>query len=271
MNRYGLILILATGLLAGCGGGADSGATGAQKLEMRVYNVPPEQTETLSRTLNNVFAGNNEKTPLGKVSSPAPGQLVVLAPANLHGSIEASLRTLTKEQTAAKQNPAPSKIDGPMRLSFWSVDAVPENGEDDPALTALTPALEEARKQLGIVHFELRDHVSGVSSLDLPVERSWRGVGNGPEAAAPVRNLSYTLKSGAPGLMLNLNFQEQVPIVQRVNGVSSVNYVATGANSTTSILPGQTLVITQNPVPDGDGTATITRLYLVRVDAVPTT
>lgn len=269
MNRYGLILILAAGLLGGCGGGADSGTPYAPKLEMRVYNVPPEQTETLSRTLNSVFAGD-EKTVLGKVSSPAPGQLVVLAPASLHGSIEASLRALTKEQ-ATKENTTPAKADGPLRLSFWSVDAVPENGADDPALAALTPALDEARKQLGIVHFELRDHVSGVSSLGQDVERSWTGSGTARVPAAPVRELRYTLKSGSPSLMLNLNFSEQVPVVQTLNGVSSVSYLATGANTTTAIAPGQTLVVTQNPVPDSDGTAPvpITRLYLVRVDAVP--
>lgn len=267
MKRYPLALILAAGLLAGCGG-ADPGPANAPKLEMRVYDVPPDQTEMLSRTLNGVFAAD-EKTALGRASSPAPGRLVVLAPANLHGSIEESLRKLAKEQTA-RENPAPARIDGPLRLSFWSVDAVPENGEDDPALAALMPALDEARKQMGIVHFELRDHVSGVSSLGENVERSWTGSGTQRVAAAPIRQLTYTLKDGSPSLMLNLDFKEQVPVVQTMNGVTNVNYVATGANTTTAVAPGQTLVVTQNPVPDSDGAASvpITRLYLVRVDAV---
>jgi hypothetical protein len=268
MKRYLLALFLAAGLLAGCGG--DAGPANAPKLEMRVYDVPPDQTETLSRTLNSVFA-SDEKTALGKASSPAPGRLVVLAPASLHGSIEASLRALAKEQ-AVRENPAPAKVDGPLRLSFWSVDAVPENGADDPALVALMPALDEARKQMGIVHFELRDHVSGVSSLGENVERSWTGSGTQRAAAAPIRQLTYMLKSGSPNLMLNLDFKEQVPVVQTMNGITNVNYVATGANTTTAVLPGQTLVVTQNPVPDSDGTASVpvTRLYLVRVDAVTT-
>ncbi len=268
MNRYFLALFLATGLLAGCGG--DAGPANVPKLEMRVYDVPPDQTETLSRTLNSVFA-SDEKTALGKASSPSPGRLVVLAPASLHGSIEASLRTLAKEQ-AARANPTPAKVDGPLRLSFWSVDAVPENGADDPALVALMPALDEARKQMGIVHFELRDHVSGVSSLGENVERSWTGSGTQRVAAAPIRQLTYMLKNGSPSLMLNLDFKEQVPVVQTMNGLTNVNYISTGANTTTAVLPGQTLVVTQNPVPDSDGTASVpvTRLYLVRVDAVAT-
>lgn len=266
MKRYALTLILATGLLGGCGGGADSGPA-APKLEMRVYNVPPDQTETLIRTLNSVFAAD-EKTALGKVSSPTPGQLVVLAPTNLHGSIEASLRELTKTQATKESQPS-AKSESPLRLSFWSVDAVPENGADDPALAALAPALDEARKQLGIVHFELRDHISGVSSPGQSVSRSWTG--SGASDSAPIRELRYTLRKNADAWTLDLSFGDQVPVTRTSNGQTNVQYLATGTQTTTSVHPGQTLVVTQNPVPDsnGDASVQITRLYLVRVDAVP--
>lgn len=265
MNRYGLILILAAGLLGGCGGGADSGTADAPKLEMRVYDVPPEQTEMLSRTLSSVFAGDG-KTALGKVSSPAPGRLVVLAPANLHGSIEASLRALTKDQPPKE---APAKVAGPLRLSFWSVDAVPENGADDPALAGLAPALEEARKQLGIVHFELRDHVTGVSSLGQSVQRNWTGTG--PAGTAPPRQLGYTIRPDGGAWSVNLDYRDSIAVVRTRNGIADASFAETGAQTTTAIAPGQTLVVTQNPVPDSDGAATITRLYLVRVDVVPAT
>lgn len=265
MKRLVLALFLVVGLLAGCGGG-DSGASNAPKLEMRVYDVPPDQTETLIRTLNSVFA-SDEKTALGKATSPAPGRLVVLAPASLHGSIEASLRALAKEQ-AAKDNPAPAKADGPLRLSFWSVDAVPENGADDPALVALMPALDEARKQMGIVHFELRDHVSGVSSLGQSVQRSWTGTG--PAGTAPPRMLGYTINADGGAWKVSLDYRDSIAVVRTRNGVPDASFSETGAQTTTTIAPGQTLVVTQNPVPDSDGTASvpITRLYLVRVDAV---
>lgn len=263
MKRYALAFVLAATVLAGCrGGGSD---TAEPALEMRVYDVPVAQTEALERTLNNVFADGG-KNVTGRVSSPAPGQLVVLAPAGLHGSIEASLRTLAKEQ-APQAGSAARGPDTPMRLSFWTVDAVPVDGPDDSSLATLAPALDEARKQLGIVHFELRDHVSGVSGFGQPVERSWPALDSQGTPGA-VRQLKYTLRSGSPTPLLELSFADQIPVTRTFNGASSVTFANTGARTTTAVAPGQTLVITQNPVPEGDGSSSVMRLYLVRVDPV---
>lgn len=261
MKRHALAAVLVAAVLCGCRGGADSAEP---SLEMRVYDVPAAQTQSLERTLNNVFA--DAKGATGRVSSPAPGRLVVLAPAGLHDSIEASLRTLAKEQ-APPGGSAGETADQSMRLSFWTVDAVPVDGPDDSSLAPLAPALDEARKQLGIVHFELRDHVSGVSGFGQPVERSWPALDPQGTPGA-VRQLKYTLRSGSPKPLLELSFGDQIAVTRTFNGNANVTYANTGAQTTTAITPGQTLVLTQNPVPEGDGRSSVMRLYLVRVDPV---
>ncbi|HEY0178318.1 MAG TPA: hypothetical protein VGC30_01660 [Dokdonella sp.] len=257
MKRSPMTAALLALALAGCGGDGD-----APKMEVRVYAVPTEQTDALRQALANVLSAAADKTPTGHVSSPAPGQLIVLAPKNLQGSIEASLRALTKD---APPPAAAATATGPLRLSFWSVDAVPEAGPDDAALTQLVPALEEVRKQFGAVHFELRDHVSAVSDPNQTVQRSWLGVA-GAGASPPLKQLQYSFKKEADGLALTIQFGDQLPI-----GHGGTGYVNAGSQTTTTVRPGQTLILTQSPIPDPDAaSSTLTRLYLVRVDDVPT-
>ncbi|MEP7042480.1 MAG: hypothetical protein ABI843_05425 [Dokdonella sp.] len=248
MQRIFILLALTLGALCACGGND----AGAQKMEVRVYQVPPDSTNALVQTLNKVFE-TSEKSTLGKVSSPSPGQLVVLAPASLQGSVEASLHALTKDLPTG-MGAAATKPDLPLRLSFWSVDAVPEAGDDDAALAALAPALDEARKQLGAVHFELRDQVSGVSSAGESVSRTWPGG----------KSLMYELKRKGGELSLAVTLNDVIG--------TPGHYSATGGTTTTWVRPGQTLILSQIPVPDSEAgnasPANLTRLYLVRVDEV---
>lgn len=267
MHRIPIGLTLAIALLAGCSGSASPDA-GAQKMEVRVYPVPAGQTDALAQTLNKVFA-TAENSAIGKVSSPAPGQLVVLAPANLQGSIEASLRALTADP-ASPVAAAPAQQ---IRLSFWSVDAVPENGPDDLELATIGPALEAVRKQLGGVRFVLREQVGAVSSPGKTVTRSWLGTKLISDSPSPVQKLQYELRSAGSELMLDLSINEQVPVVQ----ASGVQYLDVGANTTTAIRLGQSLVVTQTPIPKNamaSGEVSLsdraTRLYIVRADAVST-
>jgi len=273
MNRHLGMAALALGLLAGCSpGGSPSGDAAAQHMEMRVYAVPPEQTDALGNTLNTVFATSGSVS-IGKASSPVPGQLLVLAPANLHGSIEASLRALTNGGGPAAAAAAPKQF----RLSFWSVDALPESGKDDLELEPLQGALGEARKQLGPVRFVLRDEVSAVSSAGQSVQRSWPGAKLTNDSGRPVQKLQYQLEDVAPaGLKLTLSNSDQVPVVLSRDGQNDVQYVNVGSNTTTAIRLGQTLVLARNPIPRdpvSTGETTVsnrtTRLYLVRVDDVP--
>lgn len=255
-------LTVLLGLLGACGGEAAHDA----KMEVRVYAVPAEATATLVQTLNKVFDAG-DKPALGKVTSPAPGQLVVLAPASLQGSVEKSLRELAGATAATPASAAPEPT---MRLSFWCVDAVPEAGADDASLETLLPALEEVRRQLGAVHFELRDLVSAVSSPGETVERSWVGTSIAG-VTPPQKQLAYTLRRHADDYALDIRIGDQVGLAHSVNGTTTVQYLASGANTTTSVRPGQTLVLAQSPIPDNDASATpasLMRLYLVRVDAV---
>lgn len=273
MNRHLGMAALALGLLAGCSaGGSASGDGAAQHMEMRVYAVPPERTDALGNTLNTVFA-TSDKIAIGKASSPAPGQLLVLAPADLHGSIEASLRTLTSDTSPAAPAAAPRQF----RLSYWSVDALPESGKDDLELEPLQGALGTVRKQLGPVRFVLRDEVSAVSSAGQLVQRSWPGAKLTRDSSRPVQELRYQLEDAAPaGLKLTLSNSDQVPVVLSRDGENQVQYIAVGSNTTTAIRLGQTLVLARNPIPRdpvSSGETTVsnrtTRLYLVRVDEVP--
>jgi len=252
MQRFLFVLVLALGTLCGCEGGHGDG--GAQKMEVRVYQVPPDSTNALMQTLNKVFE-TGDKTSLGKVSSPSPGQLVVLAPASLQGSVEASLRALIKDlPPGAGASVANSKPEGPLRLSFWSVDAVPEAGDDDAALADLAPALDEARKRFGAVHFELRDEVSSVTSLGRSAERSWIG-GTGADGPPRLKELQYTVTKSSGQLELSINFDDQIPIKRTENGQSVMQYSRNGINTTTTIRLGQTLVVTQSPIPDSESSA----------------
>lgn len=248
--------------LGACGNEAGHDA----KMEVRVYAVPAEATATLAQTLNKVFDAG-DKPALGKVTSPAPGQLVVLAPASLQASVEKSLHELAGAATAT---PASATPEPAMRLSFWCVDAVPESAADDSSLETLLPALEEVRRQLGAVHFELRDMVSAVSSPGETVERSWVGTSIAG-VTPPQKQLDYTLRRHADDYALDIHIIDQVGLARSINGTTTVQYLTSGANTTTAIRPGQTLVLAQSPIPDNDASATpasLMRLYLVRVDAL---
>lgn len=260
MRHRWLIALCATILLGAC---AKPEGGDAAKMEMRVYNVPTEQTQALAGAIGTVLGTANDKTSFGKVSSPAPGQLVVLAPATLQGSIESTLRDLTKADPAEAKPSA--KGESPLRLSLWRVDAIPGNGTDDAALASLAPALDEVRKQMGTVHFVLHDQVSGVSSVGSRVNRSWAG-NKTATGSSQVSQLEYSLNKNPAGLSLDFQIGDQIPV--RTN--QSIQYMSIGATTKATLRIGQTIVLTQTPLAEGDDAAShaTTRLYIVRVDEV---
>jgi hypothetical protein len=72
--------------------------------------------------------------------------------------------------------------------------------------------------------------------------------------------------------MLDLHIGEQMPVIQG----GSVSYVGITGNTSTAIRLGQTLVVTQTPIPRNamiNGEVSLadraTRLYIVRADQVP--
>jgi len=263
MRHRWLIALCTAALLGAC---AKPEGGDAAKMEMRVYAVPAERTKVLVDAIGGVLGSFSDKISLGKVSSPSPGQLVVLAPASLQGSIESTLRDLTKANPVEPE-PA-SKDESPLRLSFWSVDAVSGNGADDAPLASLAPALDEVRKQMGPAHFVLHDQTNAVSSPGNNVSRSWLSRSYKDDDGHPVQ-LQYTLQQKAGGLTLSIQFSDSIPVTTRYNNTASVQYSNIGTNTTTAITPGQALILTQNPLPgDAESKPTSTRLYIVRVDPV---
>jgi len=229
---------------------------------MRVYQVPPEDTDAIVKTLFNVLGTGDKGT--GRASSPAPGQIVVLAPANLQDSIAQTLKSI-KPAAKTKAEAAPAQQ---MRL-----DSLAGVGQDDPSLKELTPAFAELRKQLGDVHFVALNHISGVSSPGQTVERSYptNFAANGNPA---INQLTYELNSKPEGLMLRITFGEQIPYTTGSGELGATRYISTGGTTTTTVRPGQILVLAQNSVPVGvakDNTPPASRsvhLALIRVDAI---
>ncbi|MBR0345897.1 MAG: hypothetical protein IJI03_11630 [Rudaea sp.] len=265
MKRLIFAIALSSALLAGCSGDKPGTADGSIRLEMRVYQVPPEDTDAIVKTLFNVLGTGDKGT--GRASSPAPGQIVVLAPANLQDSIAQTLKSI-KPAAKTKAEVAPAQQ---MRLDYWSVEALAGAGPDAPSLKELTPAFAELRKQLGDVHFVAVNHINGVSSLGEKVERSYPsnlGVSGNPTLS----QLNYELNNRPEGLMLRITSGEQIPYYTSSGGAGATQYVNIGGTTTTLVRLGQILVLAQNFVPvnvanPSAGSRAI-HLSLIRVDAI---
>lgn len=144
--RYAAIGAMAALALAGCHAPA-SGRNGSAAMELKIYDVPPEQTTQLASTLNNVL-GKGEN-----VTAPVPGKLLVYAPDTTQSSIARTLDVLGK---AASAPAAPTQL----VVRFWVIDGVPGTGEDDPALKDLTGSLASLRQTMGPLHFRLNQIAS---------------------------------------------------------------------------------------------------------------
>ncbi len=258
MKRYVYALVLMTFLLGGCSNGNPvAPGDSAAKMELRVYQVPPEHTQDLLKALTVSFSSGGIATTIGTVSSPAPGQLIVLAPASLQGSIADTLKSLRDSTKPAAPTSSPEQI----RLQFWSVDALAGAGTDDPALSELKNALDETRKSLGDVHFVLLDHVSSVSGIRDGASKQWQTELDGPNHAL-TKQLEYWFKTKTDGQSLGFEYAE-----------SAGSYV-TSVKTTVPMRNGQVLVLSQSPsslsvVDHKQTTPAATRLYIVRADPVP--
>lgn len=141
MTIFRTSALVLTLLLAGCHGTSDHRDAPEQR-ELRIYNVPAAQTESLHRALELALAG--EKL---SVSAPMPGKLLVYAPDAAQESIAQVVSALTK---ATPATPAAALL-----AHFWIVDASDGSGPDDPHLDTLRQALEPLRKSLGPMRFQL--------------------------------------------------------------------------------------------------------------------
>jgi len=109
---------LVVGLAACNAPRTDHADPGATAMALKIYAVPPAQTNQLSQSLGDTLG----KT--ANVTVPALGKLLVYAPIGAHASIGAALTSLAKSGPAAA---AQAQVD----LHFWVVDAQPRAGTDE--------------------------------------------------------------------------------------------------------------------------------------------
>lgn len=234
---------------------------------MRVYEVPPDRASALVYSLNQaLFAGprpdgDSSQAALGKVSLGGHGQLIVVADASLHPSIERSL------QAIMAATPAGGAAEPQLRLRFWSVDFLAGGGSDAPALRSLKPALDELRSAAGQGHFALRDHLESVSAVDpgrqRGVRRHWDSVRVGAEGEVVEQALGYTIEKADGAYQLALEFND------RNFPPSKHGAVDRKTTTSTSLVLGQTLVLASQPfVSPAPSTESGMRYYIIRVDPV---
>lgn len=154
------------------------------------------------------------------------------------------------------------------RLRLWTVDVTRGDGADDPALVELATAIGEARKQLGAVHFSLRDSASAVSRAQYEVRKRWSDNAASPSGPTILR-LSYKLFGTPDGLNLELSYGEDIPT--RI--LKDKQYFSNEMSTTVPVRLGQLLILSQSPAgatqPEAKGAAqNAVRLYIVRVDSI---
>jgi hypothetical protein len=249
--KYALKLAILGPLALGLGGchrhdsptAAAAGDTKAsQPMELRIYDVPPAQTESLRQALTVALTPGGQAA----VTSPAPGKLLIYAPDSSQDSIAAALSSLASskkgEPTAASLN-----------LRFWIVDAIRGDGVDDPALGVLDDALKSWRASMGSAHFKLVEATSGT------VREGGQGY------IVTDYQFGYDTSLSSAG---DINLQLKVSNVLHPAHPEGLSQFQGQLNVT----PGQFIVLAQAPAPTGEapagGEAAMARLLIMRVDRV---
>jgi hypothetical protein len=230
---FGSLLGLA---LVACHGPQDQAranqARSNARMELKIYEVPPQRTNDLRNALNATISSKSIR-----VTTAAPGKLMVYAPRGTQESIDTVIAELVK---AAPDDVVPATL----QVHFWIVDAVPGAGNDDPALAPLAGTLETLRKSHGPLHFTLKESISAAATLDRETL-----VDTGKE-----RFFQFTARAGQAGA-INLSAKY---VDNRSLGIRSIN-------TTVAMKPAQYVVLVQ--APDGAVPSPGTmRLLVVRVD-----
>lgn len=259
-----LIGMLSLFFLAACGS-RDAGP-GVAEMTMQVHTVPPERAEELRDRLNYVLSAS-EDSRLGKVSVSAQGQLLVLAPARLQPSIEASLKDIL---TASPQQSGLTKVLPQLQFKLWSVDAISGAGTDSEGLEEIEPALQELRSSAGAAHFVLRDRSESVSMPGEEVYRNWHSNPTRAMLDEYAQRLQYTISDEARGRVLRVDFNDRnYPPPRTPDGLELGTPVGTALRTVVKVAEGQILVIGSQPVvAAGDAGLSSTRYYIVRIDEI---
>lgn len=136
-------------MLAACH--SSDGGQASSTMALRIYDVPPAQTDVLSSALARVLNKNASVTMAG------PGKLLIYAPADTQASI--------KDAIADLRDSSPGKAQAtPVELHAWIINAEPGDAPDDPALKALGPSLAALRQTMGPSSFHLEQAISAAGS-----------------------------------------------------------------------------------------------------------
>ncbi|HET7650251.1 MAG TPA: hypothetical protein VFL15_06095 [Gammaproteobacteria bacterium] len=247
-----IILLILLGLatlsigLSGCGTKGNGDSDDAA-LTMRAYSVPAGQTDAIARTLTQLLStGKGNTTYLGYASVPSPGQVVVLAPANMQASIAESVKAIVSH-TGAISKPEP------LQLKAWVVDAYPGKGPDDPQLKSIQPALDAFATDMGPSRFVGIHYLTAVSDPGIHA-------GLSPD---PGTSLQYRVEQNQGNVVLYFNYMEPGLTIYSKN-ISTQADVDLHGTVTTKL--GQTLVLgLVSERPDGKGPGSIHRLLVVRI------
>ncbi|HEX7813695.1 hypothetical protein, partial [Dyella sp.] len=209
-------------------------------MELRIYEVPQAQTESLRQALTSALAPGGQAA----VTSPTPGKLLVYAPETSQDSIASALSGLA---SSSKDSHAPASLN----LRFWIVDAVPGDGADDASLTVLTDVLKSWRGSMGAAHFKLVEATSGAV----------REGGQGEIVTGYQYGYETSVSNSG-----DISLQLQVRNNQNGGRVQGLGLFQGQLNVT----PGHFVVLAQTPGPGGDATASgdtpVARLLVMRVD-----
>lgn len=247
--KYALKLWIVGGLglvLSGCHRHTDSvapvsgDAKASQPMELRIYDVPAAQTESLRQALAMALAPGSQAA----VTSPAPGKLLIYAPESSQDSISGALSSLASNK---KDNASPASLN----LRFWIVDAIHGDGADDDTLNVLGDVLKSWRTSMGPAHFKLAEAASG----------SVREGGQG-EIVTDYQ-FGYATSVSTSG---DIDIQLQVRNMQNSSRAQGLGQFQGQLNVT----PGQFVVLAQTPASNNEATAgsdaPMARLLVMRVD-----
>lgn len=189
-RRFLPLLCLALSLAA-CDRG-DPGQAARAATEVRVYEVPPAQTEALAEALNEVMDAGASAA-IGHASSRIPGQLVVRAPAAVHASVAQSLEALTLASPAGEETAR--------TLRIWRVDVRRGPDEGLERMSGQEAALDALRKRFPGQGLVLADELS----LAVPVALGRSELSTGRGSAVSLQTLPGDLPT------FDVYFQSRTP------------------------------------------------------------
>lgn len=133
--------------------GATSSARDQGAQQVSTYPVPPARADAILNSLSTVLQ------PHGHASIPAPGQVMVSAPAQMQDSIRRAIIMLSQGEALGSKPKAQAAVD------IWLVEALVVDGPADPRLAMAGEALDAARQRFGHRRYQLSERLMILTDL----------------------------------------------------------------------------------------------------------